>query len=87
MVWAISRIKRIDHVELFPVREHNLRDALKFITDLRSLEMGDGEIDYLMTHSTRSITNILEIIEELDQLSLKLKRRITIPLIKEFIQN
>ena len=82
-----SRIKRIDHVELFPVREHNLRDALKFITNLRSLEMGDSEIDYLMTHSTRSVTNILEIIEELDQLSLKLKRRITIPLIKELIEN
>ena len=40
-----------------------------------------------MTHSTRSLTHILEIIDELDQQSLKLKRRITIPLIKEFIQN
>ena len=82
-----SRIKRIDHIELLPVSENNLRDALKFITDLRSLEIGDSEINYLMTHSTRSITNILEIIDELDLLSLKLKRRITIPLIKEFIQN
>ena len=82
-----SRIKRIDHIELFPVSENKLRDALRFITDLRSLEIGDSEINYLMTHSTRSITSILEIIDELDLLSLKLKRRITIPLIKEFIQN
>ena len=82
-----SRIKRIDHIELLPVSENNLRDAIRFITDLRSLEIGDTEIDYLMTHSTRSITNIIEIIDELDLLSLKLKRRITIPLIKEFIQN
>ena len=82
-----SRIKKIDHLELFPIREHNLKDALKFIIEQRSLEIGDSEIDYLMTHSTRSLTNILEIIDELDQQSLKLKRRITIPLIKEFIQN
>ena len=82
-----SRIKRIDHIELFPVSENKLRDALRFIIDMRSLEIGDSEIDYLMTHSTRSLTNILEIIDELDQQSLKLKRRITIPLIKEFIQN
>ena len=82
-----SRIKKIDHLELFPIREHNLKDALKFIIEQRSLEIGDSEIDYLMTHSTRSLTNILEIIVELDQQSLKLKRRITIPLIKEFIQN
>ena len=68
-----SRIKRIDHIELLPVSENNLRDAIRFITDLRSLEIGDTEIDYLMTHSTRSITNIIEIIDELDLLSLKLK--------------
>ena len=82
-----SRIKKIDHLELLPVKEHNLKDALKFIIEQRSLEIGDSEINYLMTHSTRSLSNILEIIDELDQQSLKLKRRITIPLIKEFIQN
>jgi len=82
-----SRIKKIDHLELLPVKEHNLKDALKFIIEQRSLEIGDSEINYLMTHSTRSLSNILEIIDELDQQSLKLKRRITIPLIKEFIEN
>jgi DnaA family protein len=81
-----SRIKKIDHIELLPVSERNLKEALKFITDINSYEIGDNEINYLMTHSKRSIANLLNIIYELDQLSLQLKRKITIPLIKELIQ-
>ena len=81
-----SRIKKIDHLELFPVSESNLREALNFIKDINSYEVGDNEINYLMTHSKRSIANLLNIIYELDQLSLQLKRKITIPLIKELIQ-
>ena len=81
-----SRIRKIDHIELLPVSERNLREALKFITDINSYEIGDNEINYLMTHSKRSIANLVRIIYELDQLSLQLKRKITIPLIKELIQ-
>ena len=81
-----SRIRKIDHIELLPVSERNLREALKFITDINSYEVGDNEINYLMTHSKRSIANLVRIIYELDQLSLQLKRKITIPLIKELIQ-
>ena len=81
-----SRIKKIDHLELFPVSESNLREALNFIKDINSYEVGDNEINYLMTHSKRSIANLVRIIDDLDQLSLQLKRKITIPLIKELIQ-
>ena len=81
-----SRIRKIDHIELLPVSERNLREALKFITDINSYEIGDNEINYLMTHSKRSIANLVRIIDDLDQLSLQLKRKITIPLIKELIQ-
>jgi len=81
-----SRIKKIDHIELLPVSDCNLREAVRFIRDINSYEVGDNEINYLMTHSKRSIANLVSIIDELDQLSLKLKRKITIPLIKELIQ-
>ena len=83
----ISRIKKIDHMELLPISDNNLRDALKFIIDIRSIKIGNNEIDYLLRHSRRNIKNLVKIIEKLDQLSLKLKRRITIPLIKELIHS
>ena len=81
----ISRIKKIDHVELVPVKTDNLPEAIKFIADLRSINLGDKEIKYLITYSRRSMSDLLDIINKLDNLSMQLKRKITIPLIKEII--
>ena len=81
----ISRIKKIDHVELFPVSEDKLNDALNFICNLRSINLGEKEINYLVTHSKRNISDLINIINKLDKTSMQLKRKITVPLIKEVI--
>ena len=81
----ISRIKKIDHVELMPVKTDNLPEAIKFIANLRSINLGDKEIKYLVTYSKRSMSSLLDVINNLDNLSMRLKRKITIPLIKEII--
>ena len=80
-----SRIKKIDHIELYPISDASLPEAIRFVTHLRSINLGDKEINYLVTYSKRNISNLIEIINKLDQLSMELKRRITIPLIKEII--
>ena len=72
-------------MELFPITNNNHENAIRFITKTKSLNLGDNEINYLMTHSKRNISNLVEILEKLDKLSLQLKRKITIPLIKEVI--
>jgi len=82
----ISRIKKINHIEIFPVKANNLPNAIKFIANSRSINLGEREIDYLITYSERSITNLINIITKLDDLSMELKRKITVPLIKEVIQ-
>ena len=81
----ISRIKKIDHVELFPVSEDKLNDALIFICNLRSINLGEKEINYLITYSKRNISDLINIINKLDKTSMQLKRKITVPLIKEVI--
>ena len=80
-----SRIKKIDHIELYPISDANLPEAIRFVSHLRSINLGDKEINYLVTYSKRNISNLIEIINKLDQLSMELKRKITIPLIKEII--
>ena len=80
-----SRIKKIDHIELYPISDASLPEAIRFVTHLRSINLGDKEINYLVTYSKRNISNLIEIINKLDQLSMELKRRITIPLIKKII--
>ena len=75
----------MDHVELFPVSKDKLNDAINFICNLRSINLGEKEINYLVTHSKRNISDLINIINKLDKTSMQLKRKITIPLIKEVI--
>ena len=80
-----SRIRKIQSFELFPIKDKDIFDALIYISKLTSINLGDKEAKYLVTYSNRNITNLVHILESLDQLSMEMKRKITIPLIKEVI--
>ena len=82
----MSRIKKINHIELFPVNTNDISKAIKFIANSRSINLGEREINYLITYSERSISNLINIMEKLDDLSMELKRKISVPLIKEVIR-
>ena len=80
-----SRIRKIQSYELYPIIDEDIFDALKYISKLTSINLGDKEARYLVTYSQRNISNLVHILESLDQLSMEMKRKITIPLIKEVI--
>ena len=80
-----SRIRKIQSYELYPIKDEDIFDALKYISKLTSINLGDKEARYLVTYSQRNISNLVHILESLDQLSMEMKRKITIPLIKEVI--
>ena len=80
-----SRIKKIQSYELYPIDDKDIIDALKYISQFKSINLGYKEAKYLVTYSQRDISNLVKILESLDQLSMEMKRKITIPLIKEVI--
>tara|TARA_B100001559_G_C16327972_1_gene541968 strand:+ start:82 stop:768 length:687 start_codon:yes stop_codon:yes gene_type:complete len=80
-----SRIRKIQSYELYPINDKDIFDALKYISKFTSMNLGDKEAKYLVTYSQRNISNLVHILESLDQLSMEMKRKITIPLIKEVI--
>ena len=80
-----SRIRKFQSHEIFPISDDNLLKALKKITNLRSISLGEKEAQYLITYTKRNIADLTIILESLDQLSMENKRRITIPLIKELL--
>ena len=80
-----SRIRKFQSYELHPINDKDILDALKYISKLTSINLGDKEAKYLVTYSQRNISNLVHILESLDQLSMEMKRKITIPLIKEVI--
>ena len=87
LVDLFSRIQKINQMEVYPVKSDNLAEAVRFFTDLRSINIGDREITYLINHSRRSMGDLVTHINQLDKLSMQLKRKITIPLIKKVTEN
>ena len=82
-----SRIQKINRMEVHPVKSDNLIEAVRFFADLRSINIGDKEMTYLINHSKRNMGDLVTHINQLDKLSMQLKRKITIPLIKKVIEN
>ena len=80
-----SRLRKIQSHELHRLSDDEILNALKYIADLRSIELGNKEAQYLLTYANRNISDLVKILESLDQLSMEMKRRITIPLIKQVI--
>ena len=80
-----SRLRKLQSHELHYLADDELLPALKHITSFRSIKLGDKEAQYLLNYANRNISDLVQILESLDQLSMEMKRRITIPLIKEVI--
>ena len=80
-----SRLRKIQSHELHSLADDDILYALKHIANLRSIELGFKEAQYLLTYANRNISDLVQILESLDQLSMEMKRKITIPLIKEVI--
>ena len=80
-----SRIKKLNSFEMMPVQDIYLKEALLHISAFRSINLGEKEIKYLLGYTKRNLSDLVLIIERLDSLSMELKRKITIPLIKDYL--
>ena len=80
-----SRIRKFNSYEMFSVQDQNLNLALMHIANFRSINLGEKEANYLLSYTKRNLSDLVGIIERLDSLSMELKRKITIPLIKDYL--
>ena len=82
----LSRIKRMEFFTLREVQNEQLKQALKFVSEQLDINIDTAELDFLLKHQTRKFSLLVENLHLLDQQSASLKRRITIPLIKETLK-
>ncbi len=64
-----------------------MRGIIIKISKDKGLLLSDTVINYILSHVERSYSIINIFIDELDQLSMIRKKKITIPLVKEFIES
>ena len=81
----LSRVKRMEHMTLKSVQDQDLMEALIFNCKNLDINLAQSELEFLVKYHVRDFSILLEKIIFLDQRAGELKRKITIPLIKEIL--
>ena len=79
----LSRIKRMEFMKLQAVQDEFLNQALGFVSQQLDINLEKAELEFLLNHQTREFSLLVENIISLDRQAASLKRKITIPFIKE----
>ena len=79
----LSRIKRMEFMKLQAVQDEFLNQALDFVSQQLDINLEKAELEFLLNHQTREFSLLVENIIYLDRQAASLKRKITIPFIKE----
>lgn len=79
----LSRIKRMEFMKLQAVQDEFLNQALDFVSQQLDINLEKAELEFLLKHQTREFSLLVYNLMVLDKQAASLKRKITIPLIKE----
>ncbi len=82
-----SRLLAYSHSKILRPTDDVLRGIIIKISKDKGLLLSDNVINYILNHLERSYSIINSFINELDQLSLIRKKKITIPFIKNLIES
>ena len=79
----LSRITRMEFIVLHAVQDELFSQAIVFVAQQLEIKIDNAELEFLLKHQTRIFSLLVENIITLDKQAASLKRKITIPLIKE----
>ena len=79
----LSRIKRMEFMTLRSVQDEHLSEALDFVSQQLDIKLEKAELQFLLKHQTREFSVLVKNLLSLDEQAASLKRKITIPFIKE----
>jgi DnaA family protein len=79
----LSRIKRMEFTALHAVKDESFNQAIDFVAQQLDISIEKAELEFLLKHQIRKFSLLVENIIALDKQAASLKRKITIPLIKE----
>lgn len=81
-----SRLTQLTRIELTPLDAAGRRRLLKRRAQALGLALSDVVLDWLEAHVSRDLRQLLELLAELDRYSLSRGRRLTVPLVREWVQ-
>lgn len=81
-----SRLASADTVTIEPPDEESVRLLTMALFEKRQMTVKDEVLTYLVTRLPRDYSQIIAFIDRIDHESLRLKRSVTIPLVKEILE-
>ena len=71
--------------ELLPIPQDDLPAALSSYASGRGFDVGNEVLTFLLSHHQRDIASLCQTLAGADRLSLALKRRVTVPLLRAYL--
>ena len=82
-----SRMQRLAVFQLQGLDDEQTIAALQLRSRHRGLELPDDTARWLMKRSRRDMASLYEVLDRLDAAALQAKRRLTVPFVKEVLEN
>ena len=82
-----TRLGQCARLTLQPLDEAGRRDLLRQRAARRGLELDDAVLDYLLRRVDRDLASLTRLLDQLDRASLAAQRRITIPFLRQHLEN
>ena len=73
--------------ELHPLSDAEGREALRQAASARGLALPDEVMDYVLVRFARDLGSLMALLERLDRYALQTQRAITVPLVRQMLQN
>ena len=80
-----SRLSAMEIYKLEGLQDHQKVELFKQRAANRGLDISEEVIRYIFSRHSRSLADLMTILERLDHFSIALKRKISIPLVKEIL--
>ncbi len=82
-----SRLLAFPAFELPEINEDEKLKALKEAASRKGWKLEDNVLSYILTHTSRNLSDLMSLMNELDTFSLEKKRKVSIALVRELISN
>ena len=82
-----SRISSISAISFVDLNDEEKRILMELIFRKRGISIDNSVLSYALERSSRSLENIINLVQKIDEYSLAKKRNITVPLLKEILES
>jgi len=81
----LSRLQAMDSVEVRVLDELQKREVLRHRALRRGIVLNNEVLNWLFTHTSRELSMLMDLLEQMDAQSLSQQRKVTIPLLKAML--